>query len=296
MPVRPWKVPKLWPSERCFILGGGPSLLSVDLESPVLRGARVIAVNCAYLDAMWADAMIFGDCRWYKEHGQRLLDFAGLKVTTCVTWEREPGIRVLHKELTPNGISEDPGTLRWNLNTGACAMNLAYHLGVSEIVLLGFDMHPGEDGRANYHDRYGKIAQRARSPYGRFLRPFPTIKDDLDRLGVRVLNATPGSALTLWPIVDPRDLGVGLEAPRKLGSREPFIGLENPREEGPPGGFHPVSEVPEVIWAGAMIGHAVRFKGKSEPVAGRVPDRAPGAFSGRMGAPPRVRGLVRVRA
>ena len=203
--MRQWRVPRVWRGETCWILGGGPSLLDLDLN--LLRDRRTIAVNNAYKVAMWADAMIFGDCQWYPTHGKGLSSFAGLKVTTCPTWEREPGIRYLHQELMPYGITEDPVSLRWNLSTGACAMNLAYHLGVSRIVLLGFDMHKGPNGESNFHDDYGHPQRR--DPFRKFLLPFPEIKADLDRLGVEVVNATPGSALTLWPIADPAELVSG---------------------------------------------------------------------------------------
>lgn len=200
----PWVVPRLWPNDRCYILGGGPSLPVSSLEC--LRDKRTIAVNNAYKVAPWADALFFGDCQWLKRYGQGLDHFAGLKVTSCASWERERTIRVLRKELMPYGISTDPQTLRWNLSSGACAINLAYHFGVSEIVLLGFDMHKGPNGENNFHADYGHPA--GRNPYPRFLLPFLAIKADLDRLGVRVLNATPGSSLTLWPIVDPAEVGI----------------------------------------------------------------------------------------
>jgi hypothetical protein len=203
--MRPWRAPRVWRGDTCWILGGGPSLLDFDLT--LLQRHRTIAVNNAYKVAPWADAMIFGDCRWYPDHGRGLGSFAGLKVTTCCTWEREPGIRIMHKELAPYGISEELGTLRWNLSTGACALNLAFHLGASRIVLAGFDMHKGSDGRKNFHDDYGPFT--GRDPFRRFLLPFPAIKADLDRLGVEVINATPGSALTLWPIADPAELVSG---------------------------------------------------------------------------------------
>lgn len=227
MPL-PRTLPRLWPGERCFILGGGPSLPVAALDS--LRAQRTIAVNNAYKVAMWADAMFFGDCRWYKHHGAGLVDFAGLKVTTCVTWEREPGIRFLHKELMPYGISEDPTKLRWNYSSGACAMNLAAHLGVSEIVLLGFDMHRGSDGSYNFHRDYVETPPSlGRNPYPRFLLPFPTIKADLDRLGIRVVNATPGSALDLWPVVDPAEVGLRIaQSGAKGGQGEQTEPILNP--------------------------------------------------------------------
>jgi len=205
-----WRIPRLWPGERCFILGGGPSLPLSRLH--LLAGRRTIAVNSAYKVAPWADVMIFGDCKWFNPHGFGLKNFAGLKITTCARFVDEPGLRLAKKDLMPYGVSTNPDVLFWNLSTGAMAINLAFLLGVTEIVLLGFDMKKAEDGRDNFHPDYGHPAER--NPYPRFLLPFPSIKSDLDRLGVRVVNGTPGSALTIWPILDLAqevDFGAGID-------------------------------------------------------------------------------------
>src|SRR3972149_821520 len=62
-PHRPfWEVMPdgAWRGERCFIIGGGPSLAGFDFER--LRGqGRIIAVNKAYLDAPFADILFFMD-------------------------------------------------------------------------------------------------------------------------------------------------------------------------------------------------------------------------------------------
>lgn len=226
MTPRPWKIPQVWPGERCYILGGGPSLPVAEL--PALRSQRVIAVNNAYKVAPWADVMIFGDSRWYKEHGAGLLDFAGLKVTTAVQWAKEAGLRWVRKELMPFGVTTDPCALRWNLSTGACALNLAASLGACEIVLLGFDMKRAQDGSSNFHTDY---RPQRNNPYPRFLRPFPAIKRDLDKLGVRVFNATPDSALTVWPSVT-----LGEVMLQEIGERQK-------EPQGEPNATHPVEEV-----------------------------------------------------
>lgn len=109
------------------------------------------------------------------------------------------------------GISRDPGQLSWNLSSGACAINLAVHFGVKRIVLLGFDMHKGPSGEKGWHTN--RVVLDAKSnPYPSFLKPFPRIAADLAKLGVEVVNACPGSALTVWPIADPREMGLTRDA------------------------------------------------------------------------------------
>jgi hypothetical protein len=128
-----------------------------------------------------------------------LLNFAGLKVTTCIQHVNKPGIKVMHRRNTPSDLARDPSTLTWNLSSGACAINLAAHFGVRKIVLLGYDMRKIEDAH-NWHTDYGPPPPK-KNPYARFMRPFPGIAASLSKMRIECVNATPGSALDVFPIV-----------------------------------------------------------------------------------------------
>jgi len=197
-----WIAPKIWPGATCFILGGGPSLAKIDIER--LHGQHVIAVNNAYQLADWIDVMFFGDCRWFSWHQKELIGWPGLKVSACESLaKKHKWLRVMKKRNSPWGISTNPALLTWNLNSGGCAINLAYHFGVKKIVLLGFDMR-AIDGQKNWHVDHKDSPNK--SPYERFMKTSPSIKADLDRLSVECVNATPGSALRDFPIVEPEEV------------------------------------------------------------------------------------------
>lgn len=196
-----WTVPEIWPGGTCYILGGGPSLSRVPLER--LHNRRVIAVNNAYQLGNWIDVTFYGDCRWFNWHGKALLEFPGLKVTACDSHVGKPGIRAVKRRNAPFGIATNRNQLGWNLNSGACAINLAVHFGVKKIVLLGFDMRLIDD-KHNWHEEHHNRPNR--DPYQRFLRPFPNIANDLETLGVECVNACPGSALEVFPIVEVEDV------------------------------------------------------------------------------------------
>lgn len=204
MPMREdfWRVPRLWPDRTVYIIGGGPSLRSVNVEE--LRGERVIAVNNAYKLGNWIDVLYYGDCRWLAWHKDQVRAFAGLKITSCDQHDSNLGralnIKVVRKRNSPIGIQRDPGMLGWNRSSGACAINLAVHLGARRIVLLGYDMRK-IDGASNWHADHPNA--EAHDPYAKFLEPFPAIARDLAALGIDCINATPGSALTVFPIVHP---------------------------------------------------------------------------------------------
>ena len=230
-----WKVPRLWNRETCYMLGGGASLKLVDVSR--LNGSRVVAVNNAYMLGQW-DALFFGDCRWYEWHHKGLADFKGLKVTTCTQHRDKPGILAINKKGGRDaGLSADPRTLAWNLNSGSCAINLATLLGASRVILLGYDMRkrllchkcalPYDDGEpcwhcgkvgkgacphcgstsahphSNWHFDHRSGAKPNHDPYGRFLKPFLAISKSAAEQKIEIINATPGSALTRFPIVHP---------------------------------------------------------------------------------------------
>ncbi len=201
-----WRAPKIWDRATCYILGGGPGLNNVDIER--LRGQHVIAVNHAFQLAPFADAMFFNDKAFYMNHSTQLLDFAGMKVTTCKAEPvfSAPGIRVLHRENSPHGISRDPGFLTWNTSSGACAIGLAVHFGARKIILMGYDMRR-IGSFCNWHEEQAGVpAPKAKDPYKRFLVPFPHIARDLKGLNIVCVNATPDSALTEFPIVTPDEV------------------------------------------------------------------------------------------
>jgi hypothetical protein len=202
---RYWRVPRIWPGRTVFILGGGPSLKSVDVDR--LRGQRVIAVNNAYKLGAWIDVVFFGDLRWMQWHEDGLRQFPGLKVSAheghLSALGRALGVRVVRKKNSPEGIFKDPALLAWNANSGACAINLAVHFGAKRIILLGFDMHK-VDGQNNWHSEHKNAPTH--DPYMKFLARFPAIAESLKRLGIECINATPGSALTAFPIVDPAEV------------------------------------------------------------------------------------------
>ncbi len=64
-------------------------------------------------------------------------------------------------------------------------------------MLIGFDMRRVND-RANWHEDH-PCPQK--DPYGRFLLAFPHIAREARELGLEILNATPESAISQFPIV-----------------------------------------------------------------------------------------------
>ena len=195
-----WSVPPQWYGERCFIFGCGPSLVDAPV-SRLCRLGRTIAINDAYLRAPHSDILYFCDLHWWRANEWQIRNaFFGHWI---VSLENElPGVKRLHNT-GPIGLETDPCGLRHGSNSGYQAINLAYHLGAKEIVLVGFDMRT-IDGRVHWRQRNGDNENgQTRTMTNVMLPKFQTLKTPLEQEGVRVINATPGSSLTIWPIVHP---------------------------------------------------------------------------------------------
>ena len=233
-----WTVPSMWQGATCFILGGGPSVLTQfnvpekvreqlrnpkqghsSLLSPYLEpihDKKVIGVNNAYQIGDWIDVLFFGDCSWYLYHKKKLAAWPGLKVSCCPRFANRPkndpeGIKYLYKDRGhTSGVSKNKKKVSWNKNSGAAAINLAVHLGVKRIVLLGFDMKLDEDSKQWWHSGHHHVPRkqgdnRKPKPFKRHLTGFPAIKRDTDELGVEILNANPESKIDVFPKVDIKD-------------------------------------------------------------------------------------------
>ncbi len=192
-------IPPEWSGETAFLLGCGPSLRREDVEK--LKFRRVIAINDSYLLAPWADILYFCDAKWWNANRFQVNDvFRGPRIVTMQN--AIPGVSMV-RCTGDVGLETDPAAIRHGSNSGYQAINVAYHLGVKRIVLLGYDMQVPQNGKMHWCAR-GEV----RSPEGFhntlqkvMLPKFDSLVKPLAEAGVIVVNCTPNSALTCWPTV-----------------------------------------------------------------------------------------------
>jgi hypothetical protein len=185
-------VPRLWPGETFVCLASGPSLTAEDVEAVRGRG-RVIAINTSYQLARWADVLYACDARWWKWH-KGAPDFAGLKFAMTAGALAWPGVQLLGRGPS-HGLSLDPARLCLGGNSGYQAINLAVLMGASRVVLLGYDMAVGANGKQHWHADH---PMRMKSPYQTFRQAYPTLVEPLKASGVEVLNCSRQTALTCF--------------------------------------------------------------------------------------------------
>lgn len=210
MPPAHWVAQCEWPAEVVFIIGGGTSVLSQDLEQ--LRGRRVIVINSSVHAVPWADFLFFADHRWYCEAKNRaaVQSFAGRVITTS-RMVNDPKVlrmrRFSPKHLKPPGLTFERDALAVELTSITAATNLAVHLAGpgSAIVWLGIDGRADANGRTWHHEPHK--AKPLKDRYAKHRSDIVTMVEPLKRAGIRIWNASPGSTYgDLWPVVTLRDV------------------------------------------------------------------------------------------
>jgi hypothetical protein len=193
-----WRATPEWQGEIAFIVAGGPSVLTQDLN--LLQGRKTIAINCSYKTLPNADFMIFADSRFYYQYKADFCNFKGRIICAAQAIYGPPLHGRMHRKATP-GLADDTATVMVAETTVTAAINLAVHLGVRAIVLLGLDGKKAADGRTHHHEPHPW--RMASNCWDRMRPNLQAIANDLERLDIVCLNASPGSNWAdIWPIVD----------------------------------------------------------------------------------------------
>jgi len=167
----------------CLITACGPTLEPEKVEA--LRGKLpLIAVSDTAALFPWCDHMVSIDTKWWTNHGHKVADL------TCPKWgyaaceEAVPGV----KRIQIKCIEHAP-------TSGHAAVCLAIRLGYKVIYLAGYTF--GETDRAHYFER--PVAFRNFRRWHQRMKEIETLhRND----GVKIINCTPGSALTFLPYMD----------------------------------------------------------------------------------------------
>ena len=170
----------------------------IDAYSPylsLLHNEHIIGVNMAYQLGDWVDICFFGDYGFFKKQKKGLSQFTGM-TATCAKGVDVSWVKYLHKNRRKDyGITYAPGQISWNRNSGASAINLAVHLGVKQIILLGFDMRLDEGKNQHWHKCYTTNIKTVGHSLQAHLKGFPAIAEDLKKENIEVLNASPHSKI-----------------------------------------------------------------------------------------------------
>ena len=184
------KVKPIWKGETVFIIGGGPSLSKFDFNR--LKDKNTLAINKAVQTCPWADILYWTDSRVYSWLKNDIGKFKGDKYT-IKPFNTPPDVKVL-KNTGTKGLELDPSGIRHGNNSGYAAINLAYHLGVNRIVLLGFDMG-NMAGKGHFHEGYPVNMTMDKTYETKMLPTFDSLVYPLKENGIEIINASPVSKI-----------------------------------------------------------------------------------------------------
>lgn len=140
--------------KRCFVLGNGPSLLDSDLS--LLRDEFVIGTNRIYLHEECRNWRRWYYCAVNPNVIEQFTDeIRGLAAIKFLPWEQREALSSVSEAVWLRTSNEPRFSfdLAQGLWQGATvtyvALQLAFHLGFTEVVLLGVDHHYGRAGQPN---------------------------------------------------------------------------------------------------------------------------------------------------
>lgn len=195
-----WIISREWQSQTAFIVGGGPSVAQQNLE--LLRGRNVIALNSSYRAVPWAQFLFFGDARWYNEERRiraaQLDAFQG-RIVTCSSVVRGPRLLGLWRVNPPPGLAENPTDVVSQRTNLQGAMNMAAHLGVNRIVLLGADMGRAANGASHHHEPHPWPNAAGNADWDMQMAQLRLIVEPLLKRNIEVINTSAVSRIDWWP-------------------------------------------------------------------------------------------------
>lgn len=142
------------------------------------------------------------DSNWWRVHnGAR--EFAGpLKVTQDRSAVAKWGLKQVYcRKGVYDFLFERFGEIGWGGNGGFHAINLAIQFGLRSIVLVGFDCSLVKG--YHWHGRHqAGLNNPKQAGVDKWRQHLDAQKPVLDKMGVRLLIGSPGSALTAYPKLD----------------------------------------------------------------------------------------------
>lgn len=208
-------VPKDHEGKTAVCFASGPSLTQevVDQIRPYHESGKVICagLNDVYRIVPYLDEFYACDEHWWKFHLENAQDGKHVLESQKETriWGNNTAIRTLQKYeqikvIRGNGnrgFSTDPLLIHWGGNSGYQLLNLIYLMGVSRILLVGYNMCvPNKMGQRGHHffgPHPKPMSQSA--AYKGFVKQYHSIQGDVKKL---IINCTPDSALDCFAFGD----------------------------------------------------------------------------------------------
>jgi len=182
-------------------MASGPSLTQQQVDMVKAAGLPTLVCNDSYRIAPFADLVYFADSKWWKWHKDKpeWKTFAGEKCTihSSAFQVDDPQVHVL-KNLGHEGLSADSGGIVTGSHSGYQLVNIATLTQPARVVLLGYDCSR-VNGKKHW---FGDHPDGTEPPYEAIRKRYNTMASAAERLKIEILNATPGSKIESFPMVE----------------------------------------------------------------------------------------------
>jgi hypothetical protein len=190
-----------WSDEKCFVIGGGPSLIGFDFNRLKDKG-RIIAVNKAYYDVPFADVLIGMDPSFFRwadtgklekpplgeKYRAAFRDFQGHKIIIADPPVRIPkNVYLINRIKQPKWSTSLKEGLYTGNNSGAGALAFALIMGCDPIYLLGIDGRHTK--KAHYHSGYPNRAQTPKTAKS-FIKHFEYLGREAKKKKISIYNCS----------------------------------------------------------------------------------------------------------
>jgi hypothetical protein len=207
--------------QRAFILGNGPSLARTDIQE--LRGEQTFGLNRVFLAfPNWGFSTSYFVCVNDLVIEQSVEEIAALTVPKFLSWRSRRFVDLdshtifLHSTYERPAFANDVRGRVWEGATVTyVALQLAYHMGFDPVILIGVDHNFSSKGKPNttvvsqgddadhFDPRYFAHGFRWQLPdLEANERAYKMARTAFERDGRRILDATIGGQLTVFPKVE----------------------------------------------------------------------------------------------
>lgn len=194
--IRPaWSIPPEWVGDRCFILCNGESIRAQRHLIPRLKG-RVIAIKEAVRLRPNADVLFVAAEKAVDINPGLFPIFTGQYVIARnkVPASYPDSVKRVCRTKDHTQLCDLKDHV-CGYDCGTSAINVAYHFGATEIVLLGMDMQGNRWCNGEFDHPMPRIPD---DHHRRHSSVLPDIAKDAKRRGIRIVNCSPTSAVTAF--------------------------------------------------------------------------------------------------
>lgn len=229
---------------RCFLIGNGPSLSQMDLAP--LKDEITFGVNAIFLNyhrmGFRPTYYTVGDAVTAEDRGAEINSLTGSTkfIPHDLAYRLKPAPDLIYinynrrHNVFPSFSRDASEVIYWGSTTMYICMQLAYHMGIKAVYLIGVDhsytipdhargpniTSRGDDPNHFSPDYCGKGLRWHSPRFDRMEAAFRLAREDFQADGRRIINATVGGKLEIFPRQDYESV-VGRTEERDLKERDP---------------------------------------------------------------------------